>query len=69
MPARAALLRPAAAYAFAVFSAGFALGTLRVLVLAPRLGVKWSGKTGQSAKVYPTHENGYANDDGTPIFG
>ncbi len=34
----------------------------------PASSLKWSGKTGQSAKVYPTLENGYANDDETPIF-
>jgi restriction endonuclease Mrr len=31
--------------------------------------LKWSGKFGRSAKVYPTLKNGYSNDDETPIFG
>ncbi len=39
-----------------------------IVVQDGHFNVKWSGKTGQSAKVYPTLENGYANDDETPIF-
>jgi hypothetical protein len=30
--------------------------------------LKWSGKTGQRAKVYPTRMNGYENDEATELF-
>jgi hypothetical protein len=30
--------------------------------------VKWSGKTGQRAKMYPTRTNGYENDKATELF-
>ena len=30
--------------------------------------VKWSGKFGQRAKVYPTRTNGYENDKATELF-
>ena len=30
--------------------------------------VKWSGKIGQRAKVYPTRLNGYENDKATEFF-
>ena len=30
--------------------------------------VKWSGKSGQRAKVYPTRTNGYGNDKATELF-
>jgi hypothetical protein len=30
--------------------------------------LKWSGKTGQSVKVYPPAKNGYRNDQETQIF-
>lgn len=30
--------------------------------------VKWSGKFGQRAKVYPTLMNGYENDEATEFF-
>ena len=30
--------------------------------------VKWSGKFGQRAKVYPTRTNGYENDKTTELF-
>ena len=30
--------------------------------------VKWSGKTGQRAKMYPTRTNGYENDKTTELF-
>ena len=30
--------------------------------------VKWSGKIGQRAKVYPTRMNGYENDEATELF-
>lgn len=36
------VLRPAAAYFGIVFAAGFALGTLRTLFLAPRFGELWA---------------------------
>jgi hypothetical protein len=38
-------------------------------VIAKLGGLKWSGKTGQSVKVYPNPKNGYQNDDETQIFG
>ena len=31
--------------------------------------VKWSGKIGQHAKMYPTMATGYTNDEETQIFG
>ena len=30
--------------------------------------LKWSGKTGQRAKMYPTRTNGYENDKATELF-
>ena len=30
--------------------------------------MKWSGKFGQSVKVYSNAKNGYLNDDETQIF-
>jgi hypothetical protein len=30
--------------------------------------VKWSGKFGQRAKMYPTRMNGYENDEATEFF-
>ena len=30
--------------------------------------VKWSGKFGQRAKMYPTRMNGYENDEATELF-
>jgi hypothetical protein len=30
--------------------------------------VKWSGKTGQRAKMYPTLKTGYTNDEETQFF-
>ena len=30
--------------------------------------LKWSGKIGQRAKVYPTRLNGYENDKATEFF-
>ena len=30
--------------------------------------MKWSGKIGQRAKVYPTRLNGYENDEETEFF-
>jgi hypothetical protein len=30
--------------------------------------LKWSGKLGQRAKVYPTRTNGYENDKATELF-
>ena len=30
--------------------------------------VKWSGKTGQRAKMYPTLKTGYTNDQETQLF-
>ena len=32
------------------------------------VSVKWSGKFGQRAKVYPTRTNGYENDKATELF-
>ena len=32
-------------------------------------GLKWSGKTGQPAKMYPTITTGYTNDEETQFFG
>jgi hypothetical protein len=40
MPKLASSLRLAAAYAAAVFGAGFMLGTVRVLVVVPRIGAR-----------------------------
>lgn len=31
-------------------------------------GLKWSGKTGQRAKMYPTLKTGYRNDEETQFF-
>lgn len=31
--------------------------------------LKWSGKTGQRAKMYPTMTTGYRNDEETQFFG
>ena len=33
-----------------------------------KLQMKWSGKFGQRAKVYPTRTNGYENDKTTELF-
>ena len=30
--------------------------------------LKWSGKFGQRAKMYPTRTNGYENDEETELF-
>jgi hypothetical protein len=30
--------------------------------------LKWSGKTGQRAKMYPTLKTGYRNDEETQFF-
>ncbi|MFT5868736.1 MAG: DNA helicase HerA-like ATPase [Paracoccaceae bacterium] len=42
------------------------------LMAAPRLYatflLKWSGKFGQRAKMYPTCTNGYENDEATELF-
>jgi len=32
------------------------------------MAVKWSGKIGQRAKMYPTLMNGYENDEATELF-
>ena len=32
------------------------------------LDLKWSGKTGQRAKMYPTLKTGYTNDEETQFF-
>jgi len=37
-------------------------------VLPVRIHVKWSGKFGQRAKVYPTRTNGYDHDEATELF-
>ena len=37
-------------------------------LLSPSLLVKWSGKFGQRAKMYPTRTNGYENDKATELF-
>jgi hypothetical protein len=39
------------------------------LVLPQNSDVKWSGKTGQRAKMYPTLKTGYTNDEETQFFG
>jgi hypothetical protein len=33
-----------------------------------QIDVKWSGKFGQRAKMYPTLMNGYENDEATEFF-
>ena len=43
-------------------------GKGQVLVKLESCGVKWSGKFGQRAKVYPTRTNGYENDKATEFF-
>ena len=37
-------------------------------LLKEALGMKWSGKFGQRAKIYPTRTNGYENDKATELF-
>lgn len=37
--------------------------------LAGAGGLKWSGKPGQPAKMYPTMTTGYTNDEETQFFG
>ena len=38
-------------------------------VISPTGGIlKWSGKTGQRAKMYPTLKTGYTNDEETQFF-
>ena len=45
------------------------LGVIIVVnLLALILYVKWSGKTGQRAKMYPTLKTGYINDQETQLF-
>ena len=45
------------------------LGVIIVVnLLALILYVKWSGKTGQRAKMYPTLKTGYTNDQETQLF-
>ena len=38
------------------------------VMLEEQAGLKWSGKFGQRAKVYPTRTNGYENDEETELF-
>ena len=38
------------------------------VVSKQELLVKWSGKFGQCAKMYPTRTNGYENDKTTELF-
>ena len=49
---------------------GLPKGPLNAPVYAPAIwpSVKWSGKFGQRAKVYPTRTNGYENDKVTELF-
>jgi len=40
----------------------------RMLAMKSQAIVKWSGKFGQRAKMYPTRTNGYENDKRTELF-
>ena len=40
----------------------------RLMIDTGLLVMKWSGKFGQRAKVYPTRTNGYENDKTTELF-
>ena len=40
----------------------------RLCVSIKFVNVKWSGKTGQRAKMYPALMNGYKNDEATELF-
>ena len=44
------------------------LGAAGGLLDATTCIVKWSGKFGQRAKMYPTRTNGYENDKTTELF-
>jgi len=41
---------------------------IRMAAPDSRIELKWSGKFGQRAKVYPTLMNGYGNDEETELF-
>ena len=43
-------------------------GIYGMMRLSSNRGVKWSGKTGQRAKMYPTLKTGYTNDEETQFF-
>jgi hypothetical protein len=40
----------------------------RYASLDAKKDLKWSGKFGQRAKMYPTLMNGYGNDEETELF-
>jgi hypothetical protein len=44
----------------------------RLILHRPKMAsirpLKWSGKFGQRAKMYPTRTNGYENDKATELF-
>ncbi len=45
------------------------LGHIRYLFESGMPPLKWSGKLGQRAKMYPTRTTGYENDEATGLFG
>jgi TRAP-type uncharacterized transport system fused permease subunit len=54
---------------FCAILLGMGMPTVPAYVNVALLLVKWSGKTGQRAKMYPTLKTGYTNDEETQFFG
>ena len=51
-----------------IIKTGNAGGDSEVVERYRTRALKWSGKFGQRAKVYPTRTNGYENDKATELF-